>query len=96
MMSDKTNTEFQTEYGVCYFFSQEERRMIKTLMVQGMKGIESTGAVSDALNNVDGIEADVSMKHGGEAVVRLTKNISNDTLKSAVKDAGYNVTEIFE
>lgn len=70
--------------------------MIKTLMVQGMRGTESTGAVQDALNNVDGVEAQVSMEHGGQAVVKLKKNISNDTLKSTVKGAGYSVMEILE
>ena len=68
--------------------------MTKTIKINGMMCAHCVGHVSSALNAVDGVSADVSLDNGGEAVVTLSKDVSNDVLRQAVTDAGYEVTSI--
>ena len=53
-----------------------------------------TGRVGEVLNTIDGVSAEVSLDNGGQAVVTLAKDVSDDVLKKAVEDAGYEVKEI--
>ena len=68
--------------------------MTKTIKINGMMCAHCTGRVSDALNAIDGVTADVTLDNGGEARVTLTKEVADDVLKNAVTDAGYEVTAI--
>ena len=68
--------------------------MTKTLKINGMMCSHCTGRVQEALNKLDGVTASVTLDNGGTAVVTLTKNISDDTLRSVVTDAGYEVISI--
>ncbi len=73
---------------------EEEKKMTKTIKINGMMCAHCVGHVSDALNSVDGVSANVSLDNGGEAVVTLSKDVSDDVLRQAVTDAGYEVTAI--
>lgn len=49
--------------------------------------------MTDALNKLDGVAAEVSLSDKN-AVVNLEKEVSEEVLKQAVEDAGYQVTGI--
>ena len=68
--------------------------MTKTIKINGMMCSHCTGRVSDALNALDGVTAEVSLDNGGQAVVTLSKDVSDEILKKTVTDAGYEVTGI--
>ena len=59
-----------------------------------MMCIHCTGRVEEALNKIDGVSAKVSLDDGGKAVVTLSGSVSDEMLKAAVTDAGYEVTAI--
>ncbi len=73
---------------------KEENIMTKTIKINGMMCSHCTGRVSDALNAIDGVTAEVTLDNGGEARVTLAKDVSDETLKNTVADAGYEVTAI--
>ena len=65
----------------------------KTMMIEGMMCTHCTGRVDKALNAIDGVKAEVSLDNKC-AYVELSKAVSDDVLKKAVEDAGYEVKEI--
>ena len=68
--------------------------MKKTLTVEGMMCMHCVQHVTDALSAVDGVEkAEVNLKKK-RAVVTLGADVSDDALRAAVKEAGYEVTDI--
>lgn len=73
---------------------KEDIKMTKTIKINGMMCSHCTGRVSDALNAIDGVTAEVSLDNGGQAVVTLSKDVSDEILKKTVTDAGYEVTGI--
>ena len=68
--------------------------MTKTIKIKGMMCSHCIGHVSDALNAINGVSANVSLDNGGQAVVTLAENVSDDTITKAIVDAGYEVTGI--
>lgn len=73
---------------------KEDIKMTKTIKIKGMMCSHCTGHVSDALNAINGVSANVSLDNGGQAVVTLAESVSDDILAKAVTDAGYEVTGI--
>lgn len=73
---------------------KEEKKMTKTIKINGMMCSHCTGRVEEALNKIDGVSAKVSLDDGGKAVVTLSGSVSDEMLKAAVTDAGYEVTAI--
>ena len=70
---------------------KERKTMEKTLKIEGMMCMHCSGRVQKALEAIDGV-ASASVSHEtGTAVVTLTGNVSDDVLKKAVTDAGYEV-----
>ena len=68
--------------------------MEKTLIIEGMMCGHCEMHVKKALLALDGVkQAEVSCTTG-TAVVTLEKEIADDTLKQAVADEGYQVTDI--
>jgi len=65
----------------------------KTLTVEGMSCGHCSARVEKALNAIDGVEAEVNLEQK-TAKVELSKEVSNETLKKAVEEAGYQVTDI--
>ena len=72
---------------------EEELTMKKTISIEGMMCAHCTGHVTKALNAIEGVTATVSLEDKN-AVVELTKDVSDETLKAAVEEAGYEVTGI--
>lgn len=73
---------------------QGDIAMKKTLTIEGMMCMHCVKHVTDALNAVEGVEkTDVNLKKK-RAVVTLNAEVADVALKAAVKEAGYEVTEI--
>ncbi len=73
---------------------KETKIMEKTLKIEGMMCGHCEMHTKKALEAIDGVtKADVSHKTG-TAIVTLEKDISDDILKQAVADQGYQVTDI--
>ena len=68
--------------------------MKKTLKIEGMMCGHCEIHTKKALEAIDGVtSAEVSHKTG-TAVITLVKDVSNDVLKQAVAEQGYEVTDI--
>lgn len=68
--------------------------MQKTISIEGMMCMHCVKHVNEALSKVDGVSlVEVSLENKN-AIVTLTKDVSDSALKAAVENAGYDVTEI--
>ena len=65
----------------------------KTLKISGMHCEHCVNAVTNALNEMDGVVAKVTLK-SNSAEVSYDREINEADLKNAVKKAGYEVTGI--
>ncbi|HLP06040.1 MAG TPA: heavy-metal-associated domain-containing protein [Paludibacter sp.] len=65
----------------------------KTLQIKGMSCGHCSARVEKVLNNIDGVEAKVSLEQN-IAQLKLSKEVSDDVLKKAVDDIGYEVVGI--
>ena len=73
---------------------KETKTMEKTIKIEGMMCGHCEMHVKKALEALDGVKnAEVSHTNG-TAVVTLKKDVSDDVLKKAVADGGYQVTDI--
>ena len=73
---------------------KETKTMEKTIKIEGMMCGHCEMHVKKALEALDGVKnAEVSHTNG-TAVVTLKKDVSDDVLKKAVVDGGYQVTDI--
>lgn len=70
-----------------------EKTMKKTLKIDGMMCSHCTGRVSQVLNAIDGVSAEVSLEDHA-AYLTLTADVPDEVLVKAVTDAGYTVTEV--
>ena len=75
--------------------SKLERPVIgeKIVQISGMTCERCVNRVMRALNKIDGVSANVSLK-GKRAVVSYDREIDVNVLKKAVEDAGYTVESI--
>lgn len=71
--------------------TKEELPMTKTMTIKGMMCAHCSGRVEKALNDLPGVTAAVDLEAGTAAV---TGEVSDDTLRKAVTDAGYEVVDI--
>ncbi len=74
--------------------NKEERVMEKTMTIEGMMCAHCTGRVQKALEALDGVKQVVMSLEEKSAKVTLEGEVSDDALKGAVTEAGYEVTEI--
>ena len=74
--------------------NKEDTGMTKTLHVKGMMCGHCEARVKKALEAVDGVASAVADHNNGTAVVTLTKDVSNETLKAAVEAQDYEVTGV--
>ena len=72
---------------------KEENTVNKTIHIDGMMCTHCTGRGEKALNDLPGVEATVDLD-SKSAAVTCTPDVSDDTLRQAVEDAGYHVTGI--
>lgn len=72
---------------------KEEVNMKKVISIEGMMCPHCSGRVTEALNAVEGVSAEVSHETG-KAVCTLQKDVADDVLSAAVTGAGYQVIGI--
>lgn len=65
----------------------------KTMKIEGMMCNHCTGMVTKVLNAIDGVSAEVSLDDKC-AYIELSKEVSDDVLKNAVTEAGYDVISL--
>lgn len=71
-----------------------KEKITKEVYIDGMSCMHCAANVEKALTSVSGVvDAKVDLVNK-KAVVKLKKDIDNATLKAAVEDLGYNVTDI--
>lgn len=75
----------------CCELKGEESAMTQTIHIQGMMCPHCVSHVTQALNAIPGVSAQVDLESGTATV---TGDVSADTLKAAVEGAGYQVTAI--
>lgn len=71
----------------------EESTMEKTLKIEGMMCGHCEMHVKNALEAIDGVESALVSHEKGTAIVALSKDVADETLKQAVIDEGYKVVE---
>ena len=67
----------------------------KNLKISGMSCGHCSARVQKVLNSIDGVEATVNLETNSAKLI-LSKEVSNDLIKSTVDNIGYEVTEITE
>lgn len=67
--------------------------MTKTMVIEGMMCAHCQAHVEKALNALDGVSATVNLE-AKTAAVTLDVPVSDDVLKNAVAQAGYEVVSI--
>lgn len=72
---------------------KEVNIMKKTMKIEGMMCSHCTGMVTKVLNAIDGVSAEVSLDDKC-AYIELSKEVSDDVLKNAVTEAGYEVISL--
>ena len=65
--------------------------MEKKLIVEGMSCSHCSGRVESALNAIPGVTAKVDLE---KKTATVSGDVSDDTLRKAVEDAGYQVVSI--
>ena len=72
----------------------EKTNMEKTLKIEGMMCPHCEATVRKALESIDGVEKAEVSHEKGQAIVTLTKEVTNDVLKTSVEEKDYKVTDI--
>ncbi len=65
----------------------------KKIAIEGMTCGHCSARVEKALNSIAGVKAEVDLA-SNTAKVSLSKDVTDEVLKSAIVDAGYQVTSI--
>lgn len=65
----------------------------KILLIKGMSCGHCSARVEKALNAIDGVQAKVDLEANSAKVI-LSKEISDETFKTAVDNIGYEVVDI--
>ena len=73
----------------------DDEKVEKTLKIKGMMCNHCKIHVEKALNSIEGVSVEVNLEDNS-AKVSLSKEVSNEVLKKAVEEAGYEVTSIIE
>ena len=73
--------------------NKEEKPMIRTMTIEGMMCTHCEGRVKKTLEAIPGVQSAQVSHTAGTAVVTV-ENVSDETLKAAVVDQGYEVTGI--
>lgn len=68
--------------------------MTKKLSIEGMTCAHCVGHVEEALNELDGVISAKADLEGKNAVVELNQDITDDILKEAIEEVGYEVIDV--
>ncbi len=74
--------------------NQEERKMKKTITIEGMMCAHCTGRVETALHAIEGVEEVLVNLENKNAVVVVQEKVTDDILKKVIEKEGYQVLEI--
>lgn len=74
---------------------KERNKNMKKLSIEGMSCMHCVGRVDKALNSIEGVR-EVKVDLGSNSATLNPGSVSDDVLKAAVSEAGYDVTEIAE
>ena len=74
--------------------SQEEMNMVKIVKIEGMMCPHCEATVKKALEKIEGVASAEVSHEKGTAVVTLSADVANETLKNAVEEKDYTVTGI--
>lgn len=74
--------------------AKENKMMTKTMNIEGMMCAHCEARVKKALEAIDGVTEAVPSHEKNNAVVTLSKDVSNETLKAAVEAQDYQVLGI--
>lgn len=69
--------------------------MKKTATIKGMSCSHCSARVEKALNKIDGVNAKVDLA-SNTAHIELSKEVTDETIKNAVADIDFEVTDITE
>ncbi len=72
---------------------REEKQSMKVIKIEGMHCNHCKMSVEKVLKNIDGIdsvEVDLEKK---QAIIKTSKEVSNDIIKAAIEEEGFNVVE---
>lgn len=75
------------------FTKKEDKIMKLKVQIDGMACHHCTGRVSEVLNAVDGISAEVSLEDKA-AYITLSRDISDDEITKIISDAGYTPVSV--
>ncbi len=73
---------------------KENKNMKKTMIIEGMMCAHCTGRVQKALEEIEGVESVSMSLENKSAELTLGGEVTDEVLKEAVTQAGYEVTEI--
>ena len=73
--------------------SKGEKKMEKVIYIEGMTCNHCSARVEKYLNQIEGVTAHVDLE-GKKATVSSTKEISDEILKEAVTEAGYEALSV--
>ncbi len=74
--------------------NKEESNMEKIMKIEGMMCEHCEGRVKKVLESIDGVTSAIPSHKEGNAIVTMSKEVSDDILKKAVEDQDYKVLEI--
>ena len=86
-------TEYPVNTGSDNQVEKEKNEMKKTMKIEGMMCPHCVARVTDVLNKLDGVTAQVSLEDKA-AYVTVEDGVSDETLTKAVTDAGYTVVSV--
>ena len=87
-----TEPAAQTTYFEDYFAEKEIPNMKKTVMIEGMMCVHCVAHVKKALEDIGEKDADVRLEE--KCAILNAPTASDETIRSAVEQAGYQVTDI--
>ena len=73
---------------------RENKTMQKTINIEGMMCPRCEAHVKKALENIEGVDSALASHEKGSAVVELSKEVTNEELKKAVEEAGYDFISV--
>ena len=68
--------------------------MTRTMIIEGMMCSHCTGRVQKALEGIEGVTDVVMDLESKSAQLKLSAPVADETLRAAVTEAGYEVTQI--
>ena len=70
---------------------KEEKNMEKVIKIEGMMCVHCEGRVKTALESIDGVIEAIPDHNTNSALIKLSKDVSDDLLKTTVEEQGYKV-----